>query len=226
MRIDQIAAVCHDANRRYCKALGDDSQPVWHLAHKWQKDSCIAGVKLLLRDPSTTPEQLHETWMAHKVAEGWEWGPFKNMIDKRHPCMAPFDELPPERQAKDRLFKAIVGALAPLIDAAEPHEREPADDPAGLVGLAALARAAAKAEAARVASGGLYSIRLESYETGVLVVVWGVLNGRRLHLQKLVPWESIEVSNAAVLDDMIDRTISRWTEMAEKRGGGDHEKTA
>lgn len=124
MKIDEIAAVCHDANRRYCRALDDESQPMWHLAHAWQRTSAIEGVKLHLRNLDTTPEQSHEAWMAHKAAEGWTWGPVKDVGAKQHPCMVPFAELPPEQQAKDRLFKAIVGALAPLVDPEEPtHEK-------------------------------------------------------------------------------------------------------
>jgi hypothetical protein len=37
--IDQVARVCHEANRAYCQTLGDNSQPAWDDAPEWQKDS-------------------------------------------------------------------------------------------------------------------------------------------------------------------------------------------
>ena len=50
--------------------------------------------------------------MREKVERGWQYGPLKDADLKEHPCIVPFDELPPEQQAKDHLFKAIVDALA------------------------------------------------------------------------------------------------------------------
>lgn len=48
MNIEQIARVCHEVNRAYCQALGDDSQPAWEDAPQWQRDSALLGVQLLL----------------------------------------------------------------------------------------------------------------------------------------------------------------------------------
>lgn len=36
MTIEDVAKVCHDTNRVYCKAIGDDSQPTWENAPEWQ----------------------------------------------------------------------------------------------------------------------------------------------------------------------------------------------
>jgi hypothetical protein len=35
----------------------------------------------------------------------------KNPDKKEHPAIVPFDQLPPQEQAKDRLFRAVVRAL-------------------------------------------------------------------------------------------------------------------
>jgi len=47
-----IAIVCYEANRAYCKSLGDHSQPHWSDAPKWQQDSAIKGVEFCLANPS------------------------------------------------------------------------------------------------------------------------------------------------------------------------------
>lgn len=102
-----IAKQCHEANRAYCAALGDDSQPAWDDAPDWQRSSAIAGVRAHL-DSDLTPAQSHESWMMQKTAEGWSWGPLKDPEHKQHPCMVPYDQLPQEQRAKDYIFRAIV----------------------------------------------------------------------------------------------------------------------
>lgn len=36
--LDKIARVCHEVNRAYCQALGDNSQPAWEDAPAWQRE--------------------------------------------------------------------------------------------------------------------------------------------------------------------------------------------
>lgn len=57
------------------------------------------------------PEASHISWSQQKLAEGWTYGPEKDPEAKTHPCLRPFDELPPEQQAKDFIFRGVVHAL-------------------------------------------------------------------------------------------------------------------
>lgn len=111
MNIEQIARVCHEVNRAYCQAIGDNSQSVWEETPDWQKDSAIAGVKLHIENTNVGPEASHKNWMAQKIADGWQYGPKKNPAIKQHPCIVPFAFLPKEQQIKDYIFRAIVHAL-------------------------------------------------------------------------------------------------------------------
>src|SRR5437879_1359495 len=43
-QVEQVAKICHEANRAYCETIGDNSQPTWEKAPQWQKDSAINGV--------------------------------------------------------------------------------------------------------------------------------------------------------------------------------------
>jgi len=106
----EIARVCHEVNRAYCLALGDDSQPSWEDAPQWQKDSAMLGVDLHCT-ANAGPEAGHESWMAQKERDGWVHGEVKDPEKKEHPCMVPFDKLPREQQAKDFIFRAVVHAL-------------------------------------------------------------------------------------------------------------------
>lgn len=113
MNKTQIARVCHEANRAYCEALGDYSQVEWINAPQWQVDSAIKGVELHSEHHDAGPQASHESWLAQKVADGWIYGETKDAEAKTHPCMVPFDDLPPAQQAKDFIFRGIVLALQP-----------------------------------------------------------------------------------------------------------------
>lgn len=106
-----IAKVAHEANRAYCTAIGDDSQPPWDQAPDWQRDSAIKGVEAHLAS-DLTPQESHEAWLEHKRAEGWTYGEVKNADLKQHPCFVPYAELPIEQRAKDYIFAGVVRALA------------------------------------------------------------------------------------------------------------------
>ena len=113
-----IAMICHEANRAYCATLGDYSQPKWKDAPDWQKKSAVANVRLHAEDGNSTPMDSHNAWLDQKEKEGWKYGEVKHPGRQEHPCMVPFDQLPPEQQAKDYLFQAIVHSLvhrSPLI---------------------------------------------------------------------------------------------------------------
>lgn len=112
MTESEIARVAHEVNRAYCQALGDHSQPAWEDAPDWQKQSAITGVRLHLSNPDAGPQASHESWYAEKERDGWTWGATKEPEAKRHPCMLPFHELPPEQQVKDFIFRGVVCALA------------------------------------------------------------------------------------------------------------------
>lgn len=111
MTNEQIAQVCHEANRAYCATLGDLSQPAWADAPEWQRESAVNGVAHARGNPNAKPSDSHESWLAEKAAAGWKMGPVKDPEKKEHPCMVPYAELPPEQQRKDALFLAVVRAL-------------------------------------------------------------------------------------------------------------------
>jgi hypothetical protein len=111
MDTHNIARIAHEINRAYCHAIGDYTQPTWDTAPEWQRSSAINGVIYHTENPTATPENSHEQWLAVKVAEGWKYGPTKDPEKKEHPCFVAYDKLPLEQRVKDYLFRAVVHAL-------------------------------------------------------------------------------------------------------------------
>ncbi len=109
--LDRIARVCHEANRAYCAALGDNSQPAWDDAPEWQRSSARVGVQFIIDNPKAPPSASHDSWLAQKAAEGWKYGAYKDPENKLHPCYVPYEQLPVEQKAKDYIFGAIVRAM-------------------------------------------------------------------------------------------------------------------
>ena len=111
---EDIARVVHAANRELQIVQGDPApSPPWDEAPDYQVRQATAGVAEALRNPELTTEQSHELWVQRMREDGWTYGETKDTGQKTHPTMLPFGELPIEQQLKDRLFLAIVRALAP-----------------------------------------------------------------------------------------------------------------
>ena len=108
---EHIARICHEANRALCLTVGDISQVGWDFAPEWQKQSAVAGITYLQKNPDATSKTLHENWVADKRRDGWVYGEVKSSVHKTHPCMVPYDELPAFQRYKDKLFIAIVRSL-------------------------------------------------------------------------------------------------------------------
>ena len=112
--IEACARAAHEANRAYCIAIGDSSQPPWEDAPEWQKSSARNGVRGALA--GATPEQSHESWLAEKRETGWRYGPIKSPETKEHPCFVPYADLPPAQRAKDAIFTTVVRVVGASLD--------------------------------------------------------------------------------------------------------------
>lgn len=114
MLTNEIARVCHEVNRAYCNAIGDETQLPWEHAPQWQRDSAIKGVEFIIANPGAPASATHDSWLEAKRADGWKYGPVKDEAAKTHPCFLPYEDLPPEQRTKDYLFGAVVRAMARL----------------------------------------------------------------------------------------------------------------
>ena len=108
---EQIARVCHAANKEYCSVIGDDSQKSWEQAEQWQRDSAVSGVAFAKSNPLAPASSQHDAWLKDKADSGWTYGSVKDASKKEHPCMVSYDKLPAEQRIKDSLFKAVVASF-------------------------------------------------------------------------------------------------------------------
>jgi hypothetical protein len=105
--IETIARVAHEVNRAYCEAIGDASQVPWWEAPDSERDSVREGVRGVLEERYATAEEQHEAWLADKAAEGWSYGPTKDVLTKQDPAFVLWDELPEEHRVKAELCRAV-----------------------------------------------------------------------------------------------------------------------
>lgn len=117
MTLQQIAQVCHEANKSLCEAGGDFSQKPWHECPEWQKEASIQSVEAVIKNPEMTGKQMREDWVQFKLSQGWSYGPVKDAEKKEHPLLCPDDELSEIDAAKDHLFVSIVRGLLPFYKA-------------------------------------------------------------------------------------------------------------
>lgn len=47
-------------------------------------------------------ENIHEVWSKNRMAQGWSYGPQRDDVNKRHPCLVPYDCLSEDEKFYDR----------------------------------------------------------------------------------------------------------------------------
>jgi hypothetical protein len=111
LELNRVARTCHEVNRAYCATIGDFSQKSWEDTRKDIQQSAISGVVAFILNPNATPEMSHAGWSNFKIADGWVYGPIKDLDNKTHPCLVPYSELPEAQRAKDSFFLTVCRAL-------------------------------------------------------------------------------------------------------------------
>jgi hypothetical protein len=117
LNVYDIAKVCHEANRALRAALGEGQYPAWEDCPERKQELVCKGVRFHIKcRGKATPKQSHYNWILGMQADGWTYGEEFDADAKKHPCLVPFDELPPEQQLKDELFANIVRMLMPFFE--------------------------------------------------------------------------------------------------------------
>ena len=58
---------------------------------------------------------VHETWAAGRMAQGWTWGTVRNDERREHPCLVAYDELTEDEKDYDRrTVEATLKAMVKL----------------------------------------------------------------------------------------------------------------
>ena len=47
-------------------------------------------------------KNVHEVWSKSRMDEGWTYGPERDDVHKKHPCLVPYEDLPEGEKEYDR----------------------------------------------------------------------------------------------------------------------------
>lgn len=47
-------------------------------------------------------EHVHDVWAESRIKQGWAYGSQRDDVNKKHPCLVPYSELPDEEKQYDR----------------------------------------------------------------------------------------------------------------------------
>ena len=71
---------------------------------------------------SSSPEELHGSWMQAYFAMGWVYGEKYNRVEKTHPDLVPYNQLGQLERDKDAVFVALCEIARQWIYESEPRE--------------------------------------------------------------------------------------------------------
>jgi len=55
----------------------------------------------------------HDLWAAQRLADGWSYGVSRDDVNKQHPCLVPYDQLPDAEKEYDR--NVVLGTLKAIL---------------------------------------------------------------------------------------------------------------
>ena len=58
-------------------------------------------------------KNVHEVWAQNRINQGWQYGPRRDDVLKKHPCLVPYEDLPEEEKQYDR--DTAIGTLKLII---------------------------------------------------------------------------------------------------------------
>ena len=47
-------------------------------------------------------KNTHDVWAAGRIEDGWTYGETRDDVEKKHPCLLPYDQLPDSEKEYDR----------------------------------------------------------------------------------------------------------------------------
>lgn len=57
----------------------------------------------LLQLTELLAENTHDQWAVGRIKEGYVYGPVRDDVQKHHPCLVPYDQLPESEKTYDRV---------------------------------------------------------------------------------------------------------------------------
>lgn len=64
--------------------------------------SCVALPDEILELCELLSKNTHEVWAQNRIKQGWTYGEKRDDVQKQHPCLVPYEELPESEKEYDR----------------------------------------------------------------------------------------------------------------------------
>lgn len=123
--LEAFCIAAHESLVAYTTGTGGTSPRPWLEKTPEEKFYVALIVADIAYERSVTPADIHDRWMNTMLQEGWTYGLYKDEMSKTHPCLRPFDQLPPIEQKKDEIFlSTIKHMLEPLLRDQQRHAAE------------------------------------------------------------------------------------------------------
>ena len=89
----------------------------WSKRNKNFRDQMINVIKHYYNIGSIpTPEEAHNSWWREYEKMGWKCGKVRDVINKTHPDMIPYEDLPQDEKEKDAIFLTFVWLVFEVIN--------------------------------------------------------------------------------------------------------------
>jgi len=109
LTMESVARVAHAANSELRRIIGEEPMQ-WVEMDERRRQGLVEAAHKAAIHRWLSPAEAHSDWVISMTEQGWSYGPY-NPDEKTHPNMQPWENLPVEQRAKDRMFLGIVRAL-------------------------------------------------------------------------------------------------------------------
>lgn len=110
---EKIARVAHEACRTWAKLNDQPVPPSWDALDASCQAAIIMGVRFSWDGVAVS--ELHNRWVKYMYAQGWKFGPIRDMEKRVSPNLISFEQLPFREQIKDHIFKGVVDTFREIM---------------------------------------------------------------------------------------------------------------
>ena len=116
METEELAKIIYEACRVEAEWSGRSIVPEKYKDRdeKFRKQFIEIVNEYLSADQLPNPEEAHNSWVEAHRKMGWKYGEKRNQIEKTHPDIVPFEELPKDEKDKDAIFLIIIWVVKEL----------------------------------------------------------------------------------------------------------------
>jgi hypothetical protein len=103
---ERLAMLSYETTRAWIEANGEPAKKPWDQAEPWRRQAALESARKAIAGGAAP--QLHESWRAERLKEGWRYGEAKSDEAKTNPALQPYSQLTDTQKRTADLFAAAV----------------------------------------------------------------------------------------------------------------------